>query len=67
MKVVRLHQPASLAQLRLTSAEPRPPNPGEVLVRVHASSLNYHDYAVVTGQIPSMASPVNTRLCPLRR
>jgi NADPH:quinone reductase-like Zn-dependent oxidoreductase len=54
MKRIRLGQPAGLEQLRLdTSAEPRVPGPGEVLVRVRASSLNYHDYAVVTGQIPA--------------
>lgn len=27
----------------------RPPGPGEIKVRVHASSLNYHDYVVVCG------------------
>lgn len=26
-----------------------PPEPGEIQVRLHASSLNYHDYAVVSG------------------
>jgi NADPH:quinone reductase-like Zn-dependent oxidoreductase len=53
MKLVRLAQPAGLAQLRLDTAEPRRPGPGEVLMRVHASSLNYHDYCVVAGQIPA--------------
>ncbi|MBP8305740.1 MAG: NAD(P)-dependent alcohol dehydrogenase [Burkholderiaceae bacterium] len=54
MKQIRLSQPASLDQLKLvTSAEPRRPGPGEVLVRVHASSLNFHDYAVVVGRIPA--------------
>lgn len=53
MKLIRLSQPASLDQLRLDTAEPRRPGPGEVMVRVRASSLNYHDYAVVTGQIPA--------------
>lgn len=28
------------------------PDPGEVLMRVHASSLNFHDYLVVEGHIP---------------
>lgn len=27
------------------------PGPGEILLRVEASSLNYHDYAVVTGRL----------------
>ena len=51
MKIVRLRQPASLENLQIGSAERRPPGPGEVVVRIHASSLNYHDYAVVMGQI----------------
>lgn len=29
------------------------PGPGEITVSLRASSLNYHDYAVVTGMIPS--------------
>lgn len=53
MKLIRLGRPASLEQLNLASAEPRRPGPGEVLVRVHASSLNFHDYVVVTGDIPT--------------
>ncbi|MBS0447564.1 MAG: NAD(P)-dependent alcohol dehydrogenase [Proteobacteria bacterium] len=52
MKLIRLGHPAALAALRVDSAEPRRPGPGEVLVRVHASSLNYHDYVVVIGEIP---------------
>ena len=52
-RLVRLGQPATLENLRLVTAESRQPGPGEVLVRVHASSLNYHDFAVVTGQIPT--------------
>ena len=51
MKQIRLGKPASLEQLAVASAEPRQPGPGEVLMRVRASSLNYHDYVVVTGGI----------------
>ena len=53
MKQIRLGKPAHLDQLHVVSAEPRPPGPGEVLMRVFASSLNYHDYVVVTGGIPT--------------
>ena len=53
MKQIRLGKPASLDQLHVATAEPRRPGPGEVLMRVHASSLNYHDYVVVTGGIPA--------------
>ena len=53
MTQIRLGKPQSLDQLHLVPCEPRQPGPGEVLVRVHASSLNFHDYAVVTGRIPA--------------
>lgn len=32
-------------------AEPGAPGPGEIAVRLHANSINYHDYAVATGMI----------------
>lgn len=31
------------------------PGPNDVLVRIRASSLNYHDYAVVAGILPVAA------------
>jgi NADPH:quinone reductase-like Zn-dependent oxidoreductase len=33
--------------------EPGSPQEGEILVRLHASSLNYHDYLVAIGKIPT--------------
>ncbi|MCW5611756.1 MAG: alcohol dehydrogenase catalytic domain-containing protein [Rubrivivax sp.] len=51
MKVIRLRHPAGIDNLRIETAEPRPPGPGEVVVRVRANSLNYHDYVVVSGEI----------------
>ncbi len=33
--------------------DPAPPAPGEIQVAVKASSLNFHDYAVVSGMIPA--------------
>src|SRR5690625_3435517 len=33
--------------------DPGEPGRGEIRVRVHASSLNFHDYGVATGNIPS--------------
>ena len=33
----------------VSATEARDPGPGEISVRLHASSLNYHDYAVVSG------------------
>lgn len=54
MKAIQLHAPASLDNLQLADiAEPHAPGPGEITVRIRASSLNYHDYAVVTGMLPT--------------
>lgn len=58
MKIVRVAQPAAIDQLRVSGADPRPPGPGEVTVRVGASSLNYHDLLVVNGSIPTEAGRI---------
>jgi NADPH:quinone reductase-like Zn-dependent oxidoreductase len=49
---MRIKSPATLASLYMSEAELAEPGPGEILMRVRASSLNYHDYAVVTGILP---------------
>jgi NADPH:quinone reductase-like Zn-dependent oxidoreductase len=41
-----------LDTLRISSSAPREPGPGEITVRLHACSLNYHDYVVVSGAWP---------------
>ena len=54
MKVVRLGEAPGVEHLRITDElKPGAPGPGEVLVRIHASSLNYHDLNVVLGRLPS--------------
>ena len=53
MKIVALKKPGGLENLSLASAEPRDPGPGEIQVRIKASSLNYHDYLVVKGSLPT--------------
>ena len=54
MKAIQNAKPASLETMRhVDLADPGPPGPGEILVRVRASSLNYHDYLVVVGAIPT--------------
>jgi NADPH:quinone reductase-like Zn-dependent oxidoreductase len=53
MRLVRLRAPAGLANLQLVEeAQPRP-RAGEVLVRIRAGSLNFHDDLVVHGKIPT--------------
>ncbi|CAJ0817899.1 zinc-dependent alcohol dehydrogenase family protein [Ralstonia flaminis] len=54
MKAITLRQPGGLDQLqRVELADPGAPGPGEIRVRIHASSLNFHDLGVVTGRLPS--------------
>lgn len=44
-------QPSSLS-LTMCEEELPPPSADDVIVRIRASSLNYHDYLVITGGIP---------------
>ncbi len=54
MKAIQLKSPAGLDNLTLADiADAAAPAAGEISVRLRASSLNYHDYAVVMGMIPS--------------
>lgn len=54
MKVVTLRRPGGLDHLEVKEqASPGEPGPGEIRVRVHASSLNFHDYGVVSGRMPT--------------
>jgi NADPH:quinone reductase-like Zn-dependent oxidoreductase len=55
MKGIALHAPGGLDRLKLIEMpDPGAPGPDEIRVRLHASSLNYHDYAVVSGRIPTV-------------
>jgi NADPH:quinone reductase-like Zn-dependent oxidoreductase len=49
MKAIQLHSPGGLTNLRPADLpEPAAPGAHEIRVRLHASSLNYHDLGVVT-------------------
>lgn len=53
MKAIQLQQPAGLDRLVLLDLpDPGLPQLGEIRVRLHASSLNFHDLAVVLGYLP---------------
>ena len=52
MRVITLKTPVSLDTLSLEERPDPTPGPGEILVRVMASSLNYHDYLVAKGFAP---------------
>ncbi|MBO0904439.1 zinc-dependent alcohol dehydrogenase family protein [Jiella sonneratiae] len=54
MKAIRLARPGGLDRLGLVDLDdPGTPGPGEIRVRIRASSLNFHDYGVVSGRVPS--------------
>jgi len=51
---MQLRAPASFDSLTsIDMADPGEPGPGEIRVRLAASSLNFHDFAVVAGMIPT--------------
>lgn len=52
MKVAAVAKPGGLKNLGTADRPDPKPGPGEILVRVRASSLNFHDFAVVSGMIP---------------
>ena len=55
MKAIRTGAtPSTLEALKYVDIDEAPdPGPGEITVALKASSLNYHDYAVVKGMIPT--------------
>lgn len=52
MRLVRLRAPGGFENLKLVEEDHPEPGPGELLVRIRASSLNFHDDMVVVGKIP---------------
>ena len=59
MKAIRLEHPSRLETMRLIDLpDPGEPGPGEIRVRLHASSLNYHDLGVVTGKMPEARASI---------
>ena len=54
MKTAKVTSPGGLDRLELVDTrDPGAPGPGEIRVRLHACSLNYHDYLVVSGKLPT--------------
>jgi len=53
MKAAVLRQPGGLDHIEIVERDAVAPKAGEIRVRIHASSLNFHDYAVANGSIPT--------------
>lgn len=54
MQAIKLKTPGGLEHIYTDqSAEPSAPTANEIQVRIHAGSLNYHDYLVAAGMIPT--------------
>jgi NADPH:quinone reductase-like Zn-dependent oxidoreductase len=52
MKAVTLKAPGGLDKFAVVEVpDAPPPRVGEITVRLHASSLNYHDYVIAIGQL----------------
>src|SRR5699024_940446 len=51
MKAAVLRQPGGLDHIEIVERDAVAPKAGEIRVRIHASSLNFHDYAVANGTI----------------
>lgn len=51
MNVARVKAPGGLANIKVVEEEPRDPQAGELLVRIRASSFNFHDDMVAQGKI----------------
>jgi NADPH:quinone reductase-like Zn-dependent oxidoreductase len=59
MKAMVLQAPIGLDRLMLEDRpDPGAPGPGEIRVRLHGSTLNFHDLGVATGQMPAQAPRV---------
>ena len=52
MKRIEVTNPASLDTLKVYERDRPKPAAGDLLVRVRATSLNFHDYLVATGVLP---------------
>jgi NADPH:quinone reductase-like Zn-dependent oxidoreductase len=52
VRAIKLKKPGGLDHLELVDITSIEPQCGEIRVRIHASSLNFHDYVVAIGLLP---------------
>ena len=62
MRLVRLRAPGGLENLKLLEEDHPKPMPGELVVRIRANSLNFHDDLVVLGKY---RAPTAAFRCPM--
>ena len=65
MRAIKLARPGGLNNLTVVGIEPRPPGPDEIQVRIEASSLNFHDYAVVSGMLKVADGRIGLKYIPV--
>ena len=53
MRQIQLMKPGGLENLLMHDVDSPKPKPDEVIVKIAASSLNYHDLLVALGLIPT--------------
>jgi NADPH:quinone reductase-like Zn-dependent oxidoreductase len=53
VKVAKITSPGLEGLQIIEAPDPGTPGPGEIRVRIRASSLNYHDYGIVSGAMPA--------------
>ncbi len=58
MKAYQIQTAAGIDRLKLVDLPEPKPSVGQVLIRVRATSLNYRDTAVVSGNYPGQALPI---------
>src|SRR3712207_7647686 len=60
-RVLRLRNGGGLGNLRIEEMDdPGAPGPGEIRVRLRASSLNFHDLGAVSGRIDRKSTRLNS-------
>ncbi len=52
MRAIKLKKPGGLDKLEIANVDEIEPKAGEIRIRNHASSLNFHDYVVAIGLLP---------------
>lgn len=58
IKTIQVMSGGGFDKVVVTTTEARDPDPGEISLKIRASSLNFHDYGIVSGAM----GPHETRI-----